>query len=165
MKRLCLVVLSALLCLLVIGSCVAEEAILEASSEPVYLVSRPAINFRNQETNELFKQLTFGTQLKVIEQNGKYTTVEAPDGTVGIVSTGFIVPCYYPVIYIDSEGVWLSPVPGLEPSDFSYGACGLRWEEKALILFEESDYIFIVTEEGFSGYISKNDTHISLCTE
>ena len=165
MKRLLIIVLSVLLGLIVVGSCVAEESFLEATDEPVYYISRPIINFRGLKKNEVLTSLTFGTQVKILERNEEYTTVETPDGTIGKVSTGFIVPCYYPIIYTDAEGVWLSPVPGLTPSDYAYGACGLRWEEKAIILFEQDGYLFIVTEEGFGGYILKDNPHISIYSE
>ncbi len=162
MKKIFAVLVAFILSIMMITTCVAEEAIIEATDETTYYVVRPHIKFVFD--NGEFTRLSFGEKVTVTDQKDEYAFIETEDGQKGKVTIGFIAPTNYPIIWIDEVGCFLSPTPGLTPSDFGYGACGQRYEEKAIIILETDDYFFIVTDEGFSGYILKNDPHISLYT-
>ena len=165
MKKIICVVLAILLCATV-TCCFAEDndyARFEPLEEPLYYICRPNVKCRSLENPEDFVTLHFGEKVKILEKREEYTDIEYGDGEKGYVTTGFIAETSYPMIYIAKDAQqYLSPFPLMTPSDFGYGACGLRWDERALILFEIGNYYFIVTEEGFSGYIEANSPYISI---
>lgn len=162
MKRMFAVLVAFILSIMMITTCVAEEAIIDATNETTYYVVRPHVKFVLE--NDENSTLSFGDKVIITDQKDNYAFIESEDGQKGRVTIGFIVPSNYPIIWLDEVGCFISPTPGLTSSDFGYGACGQRYEERAIILFEEEGYFFIVTDEGFSGYILKNDPHISLYT-
>lgn len=165
MKKIICVVLAILLCCMT-TCCLAENngySRFEPAAMSTYYICRPNVKCRNMENPEEFVTLHFGEKVTVKMVNEEYTDIVYGDGEKGYVITGFIVETSYPMIYIAKDAQqYLSPFPLMTPSDFGYGACGLRWDERALILFEIGNYYFIVTEEGFSGYIEANSPYISI---
>ena len=160
MKRFISLLLALTLGIMIFSTCVAEEVVIEPSEEATIYVVRPHIKyvFDNGE----FTRLTFGEKVTVNELQGEYAFIETEDGQSGKVTVGFLAPSYYPILWFDEVGCYMSPTPGLTSSDYAYGACGMRYEERVIILMEEDDYWFVVTEEGYSGYVYKFDPHIQL---
>lgn len=161
MKRIFCMVFSLILCFVTVTTCLADNYV-EPENEPSFYVARPHIKLRSPDSDD-FTQLTFGNRV-TIEQtySDGHSLVTTDDGITGLVTTGFIVQTQYPLIIIDSVGCFLSYKTGLDANDFGYGACGQRWEEIAIILFEKDGYFFIITEEGFSGFVKNDDTHFSI---
>ncbi|MBR3281628.1 MAG: hypothetical protein IKI57_07350 [Clostridia bacterium] len=162
MKKILCIVLTLILCATVF-SCLAEEdeGLFTPNSEPTCYLCRPNVKCRSLENNEEFVTLHFLEEVKILERRGEYTNIEYDDGKTGYVTTGFIVETYYPLIYIGETPVYLSPKPGMTPEEFGYGACGMRYEEIAIVLFEQDGYYFVVTEEGFNGFIDPNAEGLS----
>ena len=140
------------------------ESVAQPQDETLYYISRPSVKLRSLE-DDSFIVLHFGDKVNIVENRDELTIVEDENGNIGKVTTAFIVAVYYPLIYLDEVGCFLSPMPHLTASDYGYGACGQRYSEVALILFESEGYFFIVTEEGYCGFISAEDPHISLYAE
>lgn len=110
----------------------------------------------------LLAQLDFGTEVQLLLHDGDYCLVTEPNsGATGYIATMYLVKALE-VIWITEEGVSLSPRPGMTSWDYGYGAGGTRMNEMALVLFEDSGgyYWYIVTENGFSGYIYRYDPAI-----
>ena len=137
------------------------ESIAQPQDEISFYISRPNVKLRSL-VDDSVTVLHFGDKVNIIENQDELTIVETEDGTTGKVTTAFIVAINYPLIYLDEVGCFLSPMPHLTASDYGYGACGQRYSEAALILFESEGYFFIVTEEGYCGFISAEDPHFIL---
>ena len=156
----------ALLCVMIFSTftAIAEETASVAPYEPleesVTYILRPNVKFVHE--NGEAETLHFGEVVEVTDLQDTYAFIKTSDGKTGKVTVGFLGLTNYPMLWVDKEGCFLSPVPGLEPSNFCYGACGQRWEEKAIVILEDGDYFFIVTDEGFSGYVRKDDPHLHL---
>ena len=165
MKKILCIVITMILCTTVF-SCFAEEEenLFVPGSEPTYYLCRPNVKCRSLENSEDFVTLHFLEKVRILERRGEYTDIEYGDGEKGYVTTGFIAETYYPLIYIGETPVYLSPRPGMTPEEFGYGACGMRYEEVAIVLFEQDGYLFVVTEEGFNGFIDPNAEGLSYYT-
>lgn len=168
MKRIFSFIVTTLLCLMIFSTFTANAEETSASTpyerfeDGVIYVLRPNVKFVHE--NGEFERLHFGEVVEVTDQQDTYAFIKTLDGKTGKVTVGFLGITHYPMLWLDKEGCFLAPVPGLEPKDFTYGACGQRWEEKAIVLLEDGDFFFIVTEEGFSGYLRKDDPHLQLYT-
>ena len=177
MKKAFCMLLSVILCIACIP-CFAEEIVeyldldefepdipIPKLEELKYYIIRPNVKCRSLENDEEFVTLHFGEEVKILERNDEYTCIEYGEGQKGKVTTGFIIATEYPILYLSSIGVYLSPISGLKPTDLGYGAGGLRWEERAIVLYAEDEYLYIVTEEGFSGFTNALSPEISLFIE
>ena len=161
MRRILCILLTALL-VVTPAICIGESTNqnpFERSEQPTYYICRPSVKCWSLENSEEYATLQFGEKISIILSHGEYTDIQYQDGKTGYVTTGFIVETYYPMIYLATDArVYFSPVPGLTAADFGYGACGLRWDERAIILFEQDGYLFLITEAGYAGYV-KADTY------
>ncbi|MBR6252989.1 MAG: hypothetical protein IKR04_04030 [Clostridia bacterium] len=163
MKRIISLFLATLLCVMMFSTFTAA-----AEGEPferndgMICVLRPNIKCVYDDGDST--TLHFGEEVEVWNFEDTYAIIKTADGKMGKVTVGFIGTTCYPILWIDREGCFLSPMTGLQPTDFYYGACGQRWEERAIVLIEDGDYFFIVTDEGFSGYVRKDNPHLHLYT-
>ena len=162
MKRIFTLFLATLICVMTLSTLVAtaENAPYERVEDGIIYVLRPNVKFA-LESGE-FDTLHFGEIVEVTEHEDSYAFIKTSDGRTGKVTIGFLGLTHYPMLWLDKEGCFLAPTPGLEPKDFCYGACGQRWEERAIVILEDADFFFIVTDEGFSGYVRKDDPHLHL---
>lgn len=111
-------------------------------------VLRPKISLYESTGKSLLK---FGDELTLLKKEGDQSKVITEDGREGYVDTGYIAYVYDKVYF---EGhVNVSPKPRMENWDFGSKAGGWRIEETALVLFYEGDYMYVVTEEGCTGYV------------
>ena len=167
MKKVICIVLTLILCITAV-TCFAESDPTERfgkNEEPTYYICRPNVKCRSLENPEDFVTLHFGEEVKILEQRGEYTDIEYGDEQKGYVTTGFIAEVYYPMLYIAKDAQqYLSPFPTMNETDFGYGAGGLRWDERAIVIYAIEDYFYIVTEEGFCGYIPNDSPYISIYT-
>lgn len=163
MKRILALFIATLLCVMTFSTFTAM-----AENEPyerndgMICVLRPNVKFVFDDGE--FTTLHFGDEVEIMKFEDTYAFVRTSDGKLGKVTVGFLGNTCYPMLWLDKEGCYLSPITGLTPNDFYYGACGLRWEERAIVLIEDGEYFFIVTDEGFSGYVRKDDPHLHLYT-
>ena len=127
-------------------------------NEALFVV-RPQVNFYQSKNGNKIGTLTFGTRLTYISTDGSRSLVEDNQGRTGYIDNCFIAFCEDKVLWL-SAGTELSPQPRMKSTDFGYAACGRRAKEKALILFYDGDYMYIVTEEGYSGYVYRYDSRI-----
>ena len=162
MKRIFALLVTLTLCIMTFTPCVAEATTV-FEGEEIYYVVRPHIKFVMEDGEST--RLSFGDKVTVTSTQDNYAFIETADGQKGKVTIGFIMPITYPMLWLDEIGCYLSPQIGLDSTSFGYGACGQRYEERALILFESDGYYFIVTDEGYSGFISVDDPHIALYTD
>ena len=169
MKKIICIVLSLLLSMVFV-TCFAETEDdnfgnpFAVSEEPTYYICRSNVKCRSLENEEEFVTLHFGEIVNILEKQEEYTIIEYGDGQKGKVTTGFIVETFFPMLYI-GPSTYLSPIAYMTPADFGYGACGMRYEERAIVLFQEEAYLFIVTEEGFSGYVRADTPTLSVYIE
>ena len=127
-------------------------------------VIRPTARMTSEKgTGRLLKQLEFGDKVTLLQQDGDYCLVcEATSGATGYVATQYLAYALK-FIWLGSNGVALSPKPGMTSWDFGYAAGGMRTNEEAVVLYEDYGgyYYYIVTEGGYSGYVYKYDSAIS----
>ena len=125
-------------------------------------VARPSVRMTSEKgTGRLLITLHFGDKVTLLLQEGDYCLVTEPNsGATGYVATQYLVYAKKH-IWLGQSGVALSPRPGMTNFDFGYAAGGMRTNEEAIVLYEDYDYWYVVTEDGFSGYLSKYDPAIS----
>ena len=181
MKRFFCFVATLILLTVTCTICTAEEEtnpILE-KGEVRYLNSRNLYGIRDASDTSKQDSVMFGQELNIIENQGEYCIVEytelmydhdesynlivAENKKRGIFRTSAIVETPYPLIFIDDVGCDLSYKPGLKRKDFGFASGGHSRNTIAIILFETDDgYIYIVTKDGYSGYVKSTNTHISV---
>lgn len=167
MKKVICIVITLILCIMAV-SCFAEaesENPFARANEPTYYICRPNVICRSLDNPDDSVTLHFGEKVKILNPSGKYTDIEYGDGQKGYVITGFIAESYYPMIYIAEDAQqYLILYPNLTEKNFGYAAGGLCWDSHAIVMYIFGDYLFVVTEEGFCGYIPKDSPYISIYT-
>lgn len=132
-----------------------DEQYLIEEEETKLCVLRPQISLYESSGKSLLK---FGDELTLLKKEGEESRVITKDGRKGYVDTGYIAYVYDKVYF---EGhVNVSPKPAMENWDFGSKAGGWRIAEMALVLFYEGDYMYVVTEEGCTGYVYLYDEAI-----
>lgn len=152
---------------LVIICIITITAIFAAANAEDYagelVVLRPKIYLNSKKGSGHIKYIQFGTKLKLLSYEYDYCKVEEPDGDVGYVYTGYIGYAIEKIELTDNDGtggVALSIAPNMSPTDFGYAASGKRMQESAFVLYEDGDYLYIITNEGCSGFVYKYDPNI-----
>ena len=167
MKRNALIILATLL-LFTSNLGIAEEPFsyewdenqhLSEDYEPeLELLVLPQLKMR---TNNGTYQFHFGEAVTLLEENShdRKCKVRTATGQEGWLETKYLAWGY--LIYING-GTNLSFKPGMRDTEFGCAACGWRMHEIAVVLWEYKDYLFIVTEDGFSGWVYKYDQELTL---
>ena len=134
-----------------------------ADNEVLVYVVRPQVIGRNANNPEELVAFNFGAKLKYLGEvkleYGDYALVKDNYGTY-LIKKPYLYYADYMLLKIDSEGVCLSPNSTISDGEFGYCAGGMRYDEDAIILFEETNSYYIVTSEGFSGFVDKENPHI-----
>lgn len=127
----------------------------ESSSENLFVL-RPSIMLREaKKTSAKGTKLTIGTELELISYEGEWCKVQTVKGDqTGYVKTGYIGNV---IMKIKLEGASLSPYPGMNDSHFASAVGGERSGEIGLVLFEQGDYFYVVSEEGCTGWVHRYD--------
>lgn len=119
-------------------------------------VLRPSIILREAKNSSAKgTKITFGTKLQLINYEGEWCKVRTvKDDQTGYVKTGYIGNV---LLKIKLEGASLSPYPGMNDSHFASAVGGERSGEIGLVLFEQGDFFYVVSEEGCTGWIHRYD--------
>ena len=167
MKRRLIVLIT--ICVLLLTAIVpAIQA--DRSFKSVYVV-RPKVYLNSKKGSGHIRYLPFGTPVEILQYEYDYCKVrvinneleEEEKEEIGYIYTGYldyVLEKVWLMNYDNSGGVALSILPKMHPGDFGYAAGGRRWNEQAFVLFEDGDYQFVVTQEGYSGYIYKYDPNV-----
>ena len=127
-------------------------------------VARPSVRMTSEKgTGRLLITLHFGDKVTLLLQEGDYCLVTEPNsGATGYVATQYLVYAKQ-YIWLGQSGVALSPRPGMTSFDLGYAAGGMRTNEEAIVLYEDygGSYWYVVTEDGYSGYVYRYDPAIS----
>ena len=137
-----------------------DEFVLDSENITSLYLLRPRVSLNNEKGRDKIADIYFGEELTLLSQEGDYCKVSTQNGQCGYVETGYIGYAMYK-IYLGSGGVPLAYKAGLCERDFGSAAGGKRYNEEALVLFEEGDYLYIVTDEGCSGYVNRYNPNIS----
>ncbi len=149
--------------LTIISLTLALMLALPALAETSLRVIRPEVRMTSEKGGgATVKVLQFAEEVILIRQEGDYCLVRDCVGFAGFVATGYLVA--------NAKKVWLgnqvalSPKPGMTCWDFGFAAGGIRSNELALIIFDDEGgyYSFLVTEDGFSGYVFKYDPEVKV---
>ncbi len=166
MKRLVLAILVMVIMATAIG--LAEDGSLIQWTDDQYVVEnqemmlcvlRPRISLYENKSKGKLMDLYSGDILTLLEQDGQWCKVQTEGGQQGYVSTGYIGYVYYK-IYLSSHGVSLSHQTGMNENDLGSASGGKRYREEAMVLYEQGDYLYVVTSEGCSGFVYRYDPGI-----
>jgi hypothetical protein len=134
------------------------------ADEQSFYVVRPQVLGRNANNTDELVAFNFGTKLwfqgDYKDENGEYAIVRDIHGFNYLIRKPYIYYANYEKLRIDKEGICLSPLPQIQEGEFGFCAGGMRYDEDAIILYETEDLFYVVTSEGFSGYVSKDNPHI-----
>ena len=129
------------------------------------LVLRPKISLNSNKGSNRIKYVEFGTELELISYEYDYCKVRLKNEpeTIGYLYTGYIGYAM-DILWLTNDdktgGVALSILPNLRSTDFGYAAGGKRMSEMAIVLYEQGDYLYVVTNEGCSGFIYRYDSNV-----
>ena len=134
-------------------------------------VVRPKVYLNSKKGSGHIRYLPFGTHVEILEYEYDYCRVRVLDDEseeenkdeIGYIYTGYLDYVIEKVWLMNDDGsggVALSILPNMNPGEFGYAAGGRRINEAAFVLFEQGDYQFVVTQEGYSGYIYKYDRNV-----
>ncbi len=158
MKRFLFIILT-----FVMLFCFIKYAALSDEEQEFYVV-RPQVLGRNASNPDDLVAFNFGTKLWLFgdyrDQNGEYAVVRDSTGFNYLIKKPYIYYANYKMLKIDDVGICLSPIQSIAENDFGYCAGGMRYDEEAIILFELEDSFYIVTSEGFSGFVDKENPHL-----
>ena len=146
----------------------ADGFTIEKEEDTYYVlrVLRPKISLSSEKGGgERIAWLTFGERLQMLSYEGKYCKVKDANENVGYVYTGYVDYTMAAILWFkgDHGGVSISPRPGMQPTDFGYAAGGTRMSERAIVMYSVDSYLYVITEEGCSGFVYQNDPDIVVC--
>ena len=127
-----------------------------------FYVVRPQVLVRVPNSDEVVA-LNFGTKLWFIDEpNEEYVHVRDCSGIEYLIRKPYVYYANYQLLSIDSEGVCLSPIESIKENEYGFCAGGMRYDEDAIIIFETQASYYIVTSEGFSGFIPNDSSHVTI---
>lgn len=136
-----------------------DEQYVQKEAEPVLCVLRPKITLYASKGKGRNDSLKAGEEVTVLSQEGEWCYISTNDGRTGFVKTryiGYVIA----KIRLNEVGVCLSPRPGMTSMDFGAASGGERQNENAFVLEEQGDFWYVVTDEGYSGWVNRYDENI-----